>query len=628
MHPPEAGAATGTVAGADQPIASTTGPARAARRGPFDRRLLRELRVVRITLAASVAVGLVSTAAVVAQALVLARLLASAMPGAPSGDRVADFVWLGAAVAVRGLAALAGEMMAHVGAAAAKAELRHKLLAALVSSAPRHGTAPGGVAAIAGRGLDALDIYLGRCLPDLVLAATAPVVLLVAVGALDWLSALILVVAIALFPLFGALVGRASMGLATERWRQVENLGRQVADIFEGLPVLRAFGRAARQRERIAEANEALSAASLKTLRVAFLSALVLDTLASVSVALVAVPLGLRLLDGSIALSAALAVLIVAPEVLLPLRRASAEFHESTEGLAAAAHAFSAIGPPVAGDGAHERAAPGTADPRQRRGVPDPARVPVALRGAGVELSGHATPLLADATLVISPGETVALVGGNGTGKSTVASLLLGFSPPSRGSVAVGGTDLRELDLRQWREKLAYLPEHPTLLATTLAENLRLANEQASDDELLDALARAGGGTLAAALPEGLATRLGDGGRPTAAGERQRIALARILLRPASLYVLDEPTVHLDPQLEAQVVAELGRLLAEPSALVITHRPAVLGLADRVVTLTAGRFVPVSRPSDLQRPGGRHQAGAPATVRSRTGEPIAAPARG
>jgi thiol reductant ABC exporter CydD subunit len=467
--------------------------------------------------------------------------------------------------------------------------LRGKLVFASLRDAANGSTnGPGEIATLAGRGLDALDIYVGRCLPDLVLAVAAPIALAVVVGAIDWVSGVIIAIAIALFPVFGALVGRASGSLAAERWRQVEALGRQVADVFEGLPILRAFGRSAQQRTRIEQAGEALRRASLSTLRVAFLSALVLDTLASVSVALVAVPLGLRLLDGSVHLTAALAVLIIAPEVFLPLRRASAEFHESTEGLAAVDRAMTLIGEDSA-TASRQMREPGTGCGRPPG---DPLQVPVMLRSVGVDFDGRAEPLFDDASLTIAPGETVVLLGANGIGKSTALSILLGFLPPSRGSVMVGDDDLRDLDLAGWRRLITYLPAHPTLLRATLAENLRLANPMARDDELIDALAAVDASEFLDETTSGLATRLGEGGRPTSAGELQRIALARVLLRPASLYLLDEPTVHLDDATETVVVEGLRLALEGRSALVVTHRPAVTRLADRVLTVSNGIFVP------------------------------------
>jgi thiol reductant ABC exporter CydD subunit len=545
-----------------------------------ERRLLRE-PAVRRSVAVSVAIGLISAATIVVQAVALAALLTGAM-GSATGSVLPPILWLAGAIAIRGLCALAGELVAGRGAEIAKAELRGRLLGAALRRASGGGADGGGVgggdvATLAGRGIDALDAYIGRCLPDLVL-----------IGALDWVSAIIVATVLCLFPVFGVLVGRSSGRLAARRWNHVEAFGRQIADIFEGLPVLKAFGRSTRQRERIAEAAEGLRLASLSTLRVAFLSALVLDTLASVSVALVGVPLGLRLLSGSIHLAPALAVLIVAPEVFLPLRRASAEFHESTEGLAAARRAMDVIRD---GDGGRE----GGGAPGERgdalRAAGDPARVPVALCRVRVELPGRPEPVLDDASLTILPGEKVVLVGLNGAGKSTTLSLLLGFIAPSSGAVTVGGMDLRGLDAQAWRRRLSYLSERPTLITGSLAENLRLADPAAGDARLREVLGQMGAGDLLASLPQGLDTQLGVGGRQVSAGERQRIALARAVLRDASLQLLDEPTSHLDDATETTVVEALDRALSGRSALIVTHRQAVVRLADRVVTLERGRFV-------------------------------------
>ena len=554
---------------------------------------------VRRSIAASAAIGIVSAASVVVQALALAGLLAGAM-GRTDENPLPAVLWLAGAIAVRGLCALLAEVVAAHGAEAAKAQLRRRLLSATLSQAAGDGGMGGGdLAALAGRGLDALDAYIGRCLPDLVLAATVPIALVVVIGALDWPSALIVLIVLALFPVFGILVGESGGRLAARRWRQVEAFGRQIADIFEGLPVLKAFGRSARQRERIAEAAEGLRQASLSTLRVAFLSALVLDTLASVSVALVAVPLGLRLLTGSVRLAPALAVLIVAPEVFLPVRRASAQFHESAEGLAAARRAMDVVrGEPGADSRSRGRSRVGRVPARAAGPVArpvtlppaNPAREPVALSQVRFERPGRSEPVLDGASLTIRPGEKVVLVGPNGAGKSTVLSLLLGFAEPSRGSVTVGGVDLRGLDVDAWRRWISYLPERPTLLAGSLADNLRLADPAAGDARLVEVLGEVGGAALLEGCDGGLGARLGEGGRQVSAGERQRIALARALLRPASLHLLDEPTAHLDDRTEAAVLEALCRALAGCSALIVTHRPAVIDLADRVVTLDGGRF--------------------------------------
>lgn len=553
----------------------TTGPR------SLSRQLALAVPSLRGPLLGSVALGLCATAAVVVQALALADLLGGAMPGARAHNRAVALGVLGGAIALRAAIAPVQALLGHRGASRAKAALRERLLSSTLEA---RGAADGGaLATLTGRGLDALDPYVGRCLPDLLLGVLAPVALAAAIGGLDWVSGIVVAVAVLLFPLFGALVGRATLSLAADRWSEVRSLGTRVADLFEGMAILRGFGRSGAYRQRLADANDALARASLSTLRLAFLSALVLDTLASVSVALVAVPLGLRLLDGSIHLVTALAVLIVAPEVFVPLRRASAEFHESAEGLSALGSLFATIGPV------------GPLGPAPRAPAPDPATAPVSLGDVDLVFPGRTGRVLRAASLTIAPGETVALIGANGAGKSSVLALLLGFLAPSRGVVSVGGQDLATVDLEDWRRRLAYLPEHPSILRATLADNLRLAAPEAPRPALARVLAELGAAHLVPLL-EDPAPLLDPGDRPLSAGERQRIGLARLLLRPASLYLLDEPTVHLDEASEAAVVAALARELPGRSALIVTHRPALLALADRVVTLRDGRFVPAPSP--------------------------------
>lgn len=563
-----------------------TSPRAGRRGGPPVGRLLRHAPVLRLSVAGSTILGLLSTASLVLQAVAIADLLAGAMPGAGHGHTGRDLLWLGAGAAVRAACALAAEVVAGLGSAVAKAQIREGLVRSLVGGYGRPAQMdPAQAAAVAGRGVDSLEVYVGRCLPGLIVGVLAPLGLALAVGLLDWISGLIVLSAIALFPVFGALVGRASMALARHHWDQVESLGRRVADVFQGLPVLRALGRSRAQRAQIARANQALQEANMATLRLAFLSALVLDTLASVSVALVAVPLGLRLLDGSMRLSAALAVLIISPEVFLPLRRASAQFHESTEGLAAATRLFQVTG--TGGSGS-----PGAPDLRCPCALPEAGPPGIVLKDVLVGFPERERPVLDRASLAVAPGERVALLGPNGAGKSTVMALILGFTPPGNGSVLVSGRELASLDPKGWLERVTYLPERPTLLAATLEENLRLASPHASRTAMIGALERAGGAELLGSLPQGLDTVLGEGGRPVSAGERQRIALARVFLRPAGLYLLDEPTVHLDAETERLVVEELRSELQGRTALIVTHRPGPAGLAHRKVVLDRGRFVP------------------------------------
>lgn len=554
-------------------------------RPPIDRRLLAQA-AVRRSVALSVGIGVLATAGVVAQAVGLARLVASVFPGETRADRPAALVALVAGVLVRALSALAGEVVAARGAASAKAALRAALLRGALRDAGGGG-ARGELATLAGRGIDALDTYVGRCLPDFVLAVAAPLALALTIGLLDWLSGLVVLVVIGLFPLFGALVGRSSAHLASERWARIQSFGSHISDLFAGLAVLRAYGRSRAQRAALERLGAELRRTTVASLRVAFLSALVLDTLASVSVALLAVPLGLRLLHGGVSLAAALAVLVLAPEVFLPLRRASAEFHESAEGVAAAERLHGLL--------AADDRVPAPA-PSPRPGHGDDGAL-LCFTGVSYRHPGGRL-VLEDATLAIAPGEHVVVVGENGAGKSSALALALGLRTPSAGSISWCGGPA---GAPSWPE-VSFLPDVPALLNASVAENLRLGAPEATDAALRAALVDAGADDLVGRMPAGLATPLGVGGFALSAGERQRIALARALLRPAVLYVLDEPTVHLDDAAEERVLAGLERRLAGRAALIVTHRPRLLGLADRVVTLRAGRFFAAS-PAPAARTG-------------------------
>ncbi|MGD0321432.1 MAG: thiol reductant ABC exporter subunit CydD [Acidimicrobiales bacterium] len=570
-------------------------------------RIVRHAAGARLAVGTLVAFGIASTATVVVQAVALAQLLASAFGGADHTNRTLLLVWLAAAAVARACLAFGSELVANLAATSSKATFRSLLVNAAFECSPRPGAiSTGDVATLAGRGLDALDVYVGRCIPDLVLAVVAPVALVVTVGVLDWLSALILLCVLTLFPVFGALVGRTGAQLARERWKQVRALGNHLLDLFEGLPVLKAFGRSADERETVKQACEALRSASIATLRVAFVSALVLDTLASVSVALVAVPLGLRLLHGSIGLAPALTVLVIAPEVFLPLRRASAEFHESAEGLAAASDAYSIIDSVTTATTSTTATIPITATiPATADDVldtPDPRMVPLTLSSVCYAFPGSPRSVLSECTLTIAPGETVAVTGPNGAGKSTLLAMVLGLMAPDSGSISVGGRELQQIMPTSWHRRLAYLPDRPAILATSLAQNLRVANPQASDEDLVAALAAVGAQDIFGSLPLGLRTAIGEGARPVSSGERQRIGLARIMLREASLYVLDEPTVHLDSDTEQQTIQALRARLAGRSAIVVTHRVAPLAIANRVFQLHDGGILAPYRLEDQMAP--------------------------
>lgn len=539
---------------------------------PIDPRLLHHARATRLFLAAVVALGLVGALLVIAQAMLIAEIVVGGFEGGLTVTALRTPLLLLAAVALgRALVAWLTELAAHRASAAVKSELRGRLLERAARLGPDWltGQRTGSLVALATRGIDALDDYFARYLPQLGLAVVVPVAVLARIVTEDWVSAAIIVVTLPLIPLFMILIGWATQSRMDRQWQLLSRLSGHFLDVVAGLPTLKVFGRAKAQAESIRTITSDYRRATLRTLRIAFLSSFALELLATLSVALVAVTIGMRLVHGELDLYTGLVVLILAPEAYLPIRQVGAQYHAAAEGLSAAEEIFTVL--------ETEPRASGTED------VPDMLRLELA--GVTVRHEGRAEPSLDSASLTVEPGETVALVGPSGVGKSTLLNVLLGFAVPDEGHVRVGGRDLGDLDLERWRSRIAWVPQRPHLFADTIAENVRLARPDADDEAVLTALRDAGAYDFVAALPDGVRTALGEDGAGLSAGQRQRLALARAFLADRPLLLLDEPTASLDGESEAGIVGAVRRLAAGRTVLLVVHRPALLAVADRVVTL-------------------------------------------
>ncbi|MEU6952161.1 thiol reductant ABC exporter subunit CydD [Streptomyces sp. NPDC045714] len=539
---------------------------------PIDPRLLHHARATRLFLAAVVALGLVGALLVIAQAMLIAEIVVGGFEGGLTVTALRTPLLLLAAVALgRACVAWLTELAAHRASAAVKSELRGRLLERAARLGPDWlgGQRTGSLVALATRGIDALDDYFARYLPQLGLAVVVPVAVLARIVTEDWVSAAIIVVTLPLIPLFMILIGWATQSRMDRQWQLLSRLSGHFLDVVAGLPTLKVFGRAKAQAESIRTITSDYRRATLRTLRIAFLSSFALELLATLSVALVAVTIGMRLVHGELDLYTGLVVLILAPEAYLPIRQVGAQYHAAAEGLSAAEEIFTVLEtePRVSGTEV----------------VPDALRLELA--DVTVRHEGRAEPSLDAASLTVEPGETVALVGPSGVGKSTLLNVLLGFAEPDEGHVRVGGRDLADLDLEQWRSRIAWVPQRPHLFADTIAENVRLARPDADDEAVLAALRDAGAYDFVAALPDGMRTALGEDGAGLSAGQRQRLALARAFLADRPLLLLDEPTASLDGESEAGIVDAVRRLAAGRTVLLVVHRPALLAVADRVVTL-------------------------------------------
>lgn len=539
---------------------------------PIDPRLLRHARATRLFLVAVVVLGVAGAALVIAQAMLVAEVVVGGFEDGLTASGLRTPLLLLAAVALgRALVAWLTELAAHRAGAAVKSELRGRLVDRAAALGPEwlSGQRTGSLVTLATRGIDALDDYFARYLPQLGLAVVVPVAVLARVVTEDWISAAIIVVTLPLIPLFMILIGWATQSRMDRQWRLLSRLSGHFLDVVAGLPTLKVFGRAKAQAESIRTITSQYRLATVRTLRIAFLSSFALELLATLSVALVAVTIGMRLVHGELDLYTGLVVLILAPEAYLPLRQVGAQYHAAAEGLSAAEEIFSVL--------ETEPRAGGT------REVPKSLRLE--LEGVTVRHEGRTEPSLAGASLVVEEGETVALVGPSGVGKSTLLNVVLGFAAPDEGRVRVGGTDLADLCPERWRERIAWVPQRPHLFAGTIAENVRLARPEADDSAVAAALRDAGAYDFVAALPDGAGTVLGEDGAGLSAGQRQRLALARAFLADRPVLLLDEPTASLDGETEAGIVAAVGRLAAGRTVLLVVHRPALLSVADRVVAL-------------------------------------------
>ena len=548
---------------------------------PLDPRLLRHARSARGYIALTAALGAAGAALVVAQAMLLAHALGLAVhDGATLGGsldvpHVGVLIgWLAVVVLARTLVTWTQERFAHRAAARTIAELREQVVAKAAALGPRwlaEGDGPR-VVTLATRGLDALEPYFVRYLPQLVLAVTVTPATLVVVLTQDWVSALIIAGTLPLIPLFMVLVGRLTEGRSARGLRVMQRLGSQVLDLLAGLSTLRALGRERGPVARVRELGDAHRRATMGTLRIAFLSGMVLELLTTLSVALVAVGIGLRLVYGDIGLVTGIAVLVLAPEVYLPLRQVGAQFHASTDGIAAADQAFAVLETPT--------------PERGTMPCPDLHRSTLALDGVAVRAPGRDVLAPADLDLVITPGRVTALTGPSGAGKTTTVDVLLGLVRPDLGRVTITAPgaatiDLADIDPSSFWPQVAWVPQRPVLEPGTLRE---VVGPGADDDAVARAAEATGLDTVVASLPHGWQTPVGQGGVGLSVGQRQRVALTRAMLSTAALVILDEPTAHLDASGERVVLDTLRSLRADGrTVLVVAHRASLLAVADSVV---------------------------------------------
>lgn len=529
----------------------------------FDRRLLQYARSTRTFLIGSVIAQTMQALLIVAQAFLIAGIIVQVFTRGQDLAAVMPEVWaLAGVIAARALVAFGAEWLAQRSAASAVSELRMAAWRHMMSLGPAWLSTQrtGELAQLLVRGTGGLEAYYARYLPQLVLAVVVPLVVGVAIITQDVLAAVIVALTVPLIPVFMVLVGWVSQAKVDKQWRWLAVLGNHFLDVVEGLPTLKAFNRAQHQVGQIRAVGDQYRSATMGVLRVTFLSSFVLELLSTLSVALIAVSIGVRLVHGDMTLMAGLTVLILAPEVYLPLRMVGQHFHAAAEGAQAADRLFSIMQTDPPTTGSADLLDPG-ADIRLR----------------DVSLGYGDETVVSGLTAVIPAGGITVVTGASGAGKTTVLNALLGFLRPSTGEVRIGDQDLADVDVRQWWDAVAWVPQSPQLLPGTLRHNLTVG----LDLDVDEVLAQTRLVDWVASLPDGLDTVIGEGGRPVSVGQARRIALARALLRGAQVLMLDEPTAGVDPESEQAILAVLREV--DATVIVVGHRSAVNQIADTEV---------------------------------------------
>lgn len=540
----------------------------------------------------TVALGLAGGVLVILQAWLLAHVIDAVSFADADLAAVQPWLWLLLGVfLLRAAAAWGSAQTAFRAAGTVKRALRDRVFRHIQALGPAWlaGERSGALSEDLTRGIEGLHDYYARYLPAMTLTALIPVAVLLVVLPLDWLSGLVMLCTAPLIPLFMILIGQGVEAVNQRQWKQLARMGAHFLDVIQGITTLKLFNASRREADVIARIADDYRHSTMQVLRLAFLSSAVLEFFATLGIAIVAVFIGFRLYQLELPIPDLLAppeisffagffVLLLAPEFYLPLRNLGTHYHGRMEAIAAAERLAAILETPP------------PPRPAQPAILPPDARL--AIRFTGVHYAYEpGREALAGIDFDLAPGERVALVGPSGAGKTTVASLLLGFIQPSAGRITVDGLDLAALDMDDWRRRLAWVPQRPRLFAGTIADNIRLGQPQADLAAVRSAARRAFAAGFIEGLPAGYETPVGERGVGLSGGQIQRIALARAFLRDARLVVLDEATASLDPASEAAVQEAVDALARGRSLLVIAHRLATVRHADRILVLDGGRIV-------------------------------------
>lgn len=542
---------------------------------------------------------------VIPQTYLFATLISS-LPMYLSGKSVIDQSWvlLAVVIVLRGACKTTTVYSGARLAVRIKTNLRRTLLNRVVQSGPMglHTEQAGQWIQTLSADIENVEPLFRTALPQITLAVTVPSAIFIVLCDLDWISSVIVLVTVPLIPFFMVLLGHMAKTRTTRQWEALRQLGGHFYDVVSGLTTLKWFHRSKAQGAVVTKVAEAYRQATMDTLKLAFLSSFAMELLATLGTAMVAVGVGLRLLSGHLTFAHGLMAIILAGEFYLPLRSLGTQFHASMEGRVALEHIQSILDAPksVTKLPSRTRTPTTSLQPPSTSATTDTQTVQPLIRVDHVTYSypGGAPPALDDVSLRVYPGERVAIVGPSGSGKSTLFSLLLGFDSPQHGTISVHEQRLCEENVSAWRHDVAYVGQRPHIFGATVRENLCLSRPSASPDEIEDVANQAGVAEFVHHFPDGYDTRIGSGGVSLSAGQVQRIALARALLKSATVWLLDEPIAHLDVESERWFTQVLKHLSPAQTVLVIAHRLSTIEGMEKLFLMQGGRVTSFMGPAD------------------------------
>ncbi|WP_165423244.1 thiol reductant ABC exporter subunit CydD [Ktedonosporobacter rubrisoli] len=556
----------------------------------MEKKLLQKIAPARTMLLLTILCALLATLATIAQMGYVSKIVSRVFLAHQSLEQVGSLLlFLLIAIFIRAVLLWLRELAAQQGAIRVKIALRKSLFRQLLQLGPAfsRGERTGELVLTLSEGIERLDAYVSRYLPQMFLSVLIPLLIVAVLFPLDWTSALLLLLTAPLIPLLMVLVGSYTEKHIQQQWTALARMSAHFLDSVQGLMTLKLFGRSRAECERIERMSNSFRDRTMRVLRLAFLSGTVLEFMVTMAIGLVAVTLGIRLLNHGISFENAFLILLLTPEFYRPLRDLGTHRHAGMEGKAAAQRMLEILEMPVAMPKA-ERSA----------GLSCSA-LEIDFTGVSYLYPNITKPALHNISLSLAAGTCTALVGRSGAGKSTLVNLLLRFIEPSAGQISVNGISLAALGIEEWRKYVALVPQRPYLFYGSIEENIRMARPEASDEEVLWAARQAGASDFIQRLPAGFATQIGEQGKRLSAGQAQRIALARAFLKDAPLLLLDEPASSLDPESEALIRQALERLQRDRTVVIVAHRYSTVAHADQVVVLEKGEIIEIGKPAAL-----------------------------